>query len=27
MAGVTKVQFDDPVALHPTLAEELVLMK
>ena len=26
-AGLTKEQFDDVVALHPTMAEELVLMK
>ena len=26
-AGLTKDQFDDTVALHPTMAEELVLMK
>ena len=26
-AGLTKAQFDDSVALHPTMAEELVLMK
>lgn len=26
-AGLTKAQFDDTVALHPTMAEELVLMK
>lgn len=26
-AGLTKVQFDDTVALHPSMAEELVLMK
>jgi glutathione reductase (NADPH) len=26
-AGLTKEQFDDTVALHPTMAEELVLMK
>ncbi|MGI4731422.1 MAG: glutathione-disulfide reductase [Janthinobacterium lividum] len=26
-AGLTKDQFDDVVALHPTMAEELVLMK
>jgi glutathione reductase (NADPH) len=26
-AGLKKSQFDDVVALHPTMAEELVLMK
>ena len=26
-AGLTKAQFDETVALHPTMAEELVLMK
>lgn len=26
-AGLTKAQFDDVVALHPTMAEELVLMR
>ena len=26
-AGLTKEQFDQTVALHPTMAEELVLMK
>jgi glutathione reductase (NADPH) len=26
-AGLTKMQFDDTVALHPSMAEELVLMK
>jgi glutathione reductase (NADPH) len=26
-AGLTKAQFDDCVAIHPTMAEELVLMK
>ena len=26
-AGLTKPQFDDCVAIHPTMAEELVLMK
>ncbi|GGE07092.1 glutathione-disulfide reductase [Polymorphobacter glacialis] len=26
-AGLTKAQFDDTVALHPTMSEELVLMK
>ena len=26
-AGLTKVQFDETVALHPTMAEELVLMR
>ena len=26
-AGLTKGQFDDVVALHPTMAEELVLMR
>ncbi|AMN47644.1 glutathione reductase [Steroidobacter denitrificans] len=26
-AGMTKAQFDDCVAIHPTMAEELVLMK
>ncbi len=26
-AGLTKAQFDDTVALHPTMAEELVLLK
>jgi glutathione reductase (NADPH) len=26
-AGVTKRQFDDTLALHPTSAEELVLMR
>ncbi|MBW0144751.1 glutathione-disulfide reductase [Sphingomicrobium clamense] len=26
-AGLTKAQFDDTVALHPTMAEELVLMR
>jgi glutathione reductase (NADPH) len=26
-AGLTKAQFDDTVALHPSMAEELVLMK
>ena len=26
-AGVTKAQFDETVALHPTIAEELVTMK
>jgi glutathione reductase (NADPH) len=26
-AGLTKTQFDDTVALHPTMAEELVLMR
>ena len=26
-AGLTKEQFDQVVALHPTMAEELVLMK
>ncbi|HEY5710605.1 MAG TPA: FAD-dependent oxidoreductase, partial [Allosphingosinicella sp.] len=26
-AGLTKAQFDDTVALHPTMSEELVLMR
>ncbi|MGQ0659636.1 glutathione-disulfide reductase [Sphingosinicella sp.] len=26
-AGLTKAQFDDTIALHPTMAEELVLMR
>ncbi len=26
-AGLTKAQFDETVALHPTMAEELVLMR
>jgi glutathione reductase (NADPH) len=26
-AGLTKAQFDEVVALHPTMAEELVLMR
>jgi glutathione reductase (NADPH) len=26
-AGLTKQDFDDTVALHPSMAEELVLMK
>ena len=26
-AGLTKEDFDETVALHPTMAEELVLMK
>ena len=26
-AGLTKTQFDDTVALHPTMSEELVLMR
>jgi glutathione reductase (NADPH) len=26
-AGLTKAAFDDTVALHPSMAEELVLMK
>jgi glutathione reductase (NADPH) len=26
-AGLTKAQFDDTIALHPTMAEELVLLK
>jgi glutathione reductase (NADPH) len=26
-AGLTKSQFDDTIALHPTMAEELVLLK
>ena len=26
-AGLTKQQFDDTVALHPTMSEELVLLK
>jgi len=26
-AGLTKQQFDDTIALHPTMAEELVLFK
>jgi glutathione reductase (NADPH) len=26
-AGLTKKDFDDTVALHPTIAEELVTMK
>jgi glutathione reductase (NADPH) len=26
-AGLTKQAFDDTVALHPSMAEELVLMK
>jgi glutathione reductase (NADPH) len=26
-AGLTKAAFDQTVALHPTMAEELVLMK
>ena len=26
-AGLTKAQFDDTVALHPSMAEELVLLK
>ena len=26
-AGLTKAQFDQTVALHPTMAEELVLLK
>ena len=26
-AGLTKAQFDETVALHPTMAEELVLLK
>jgi glutathione reductase (NADPH) len=26
-AGLTKADFDQTVALHPTMAEELVLMK
>jgi glutathione reductase (NADPH) len=26
-AGLTKQQFDDVVALHPTMAEELVLLR
>jgi len=25
--GVTKAQFDDTVAIHPTSAEEVVLMR
>lgn len=26
-AGLTKAQFDETIALHPTMAEELVLFK
>ena len=26
-AGLTKADFDDTVALHPSMAEELVLMR
>jgi len=26
-AGLTKAAFDDTVALHPTMAEELVLLR
>jgi glutathione reductase (NADPH) len=26
-AGLTKAQFDDTMALHPTMSEELVLMR
>jgi glutathione reductase (NADPH) len=26
-AGLTKAQFDETVALHPTMSEELVLMR
>ena len=26
-AGMTKVQFDECVAIHPTMAEELVLLR
>jgi glutathione reductase (NADPH) len=26
-AGLTKIDFDDTVALHPSMAEELVLMR
>jgi len=26
-AGLTKAQFDETVALHPSMAEELVLMR
>ena len=26
-AGLTKAQFDDTIALHPTMSEELVLMR
>jgi glutathione reductase (NADPH) len=26
-AGLTKAQFDETIALHPTMAEELVLMR
>ena len=26
-AGLTKAQFDDTMALHPSMAEELVLMR
>ena len=26
-AGLTKAQFDETIALHPTMAEELVLLK
>ncbi len=26
-AGLTKAQFDECVAIHPTMAEELVLLK
>jgi len=26
-AGLTKSQFDETIALHPTMAEELVLMR
>jgi glutathione reductase (NADPH) len=26
-AGLTKMQFDEVIALHPTMAEELVLMR
>jgi glutathione reductase (NADPH) len=26
-AGLTKAQFDDTVALHPSMSEELVLMR
>ena len=26
-AGLTKQQFDDTVALHPTMAEELLLLR
>ncbi len=26
-AGLTKAQFDETIALHPTMSEELVLMR